>query len=124
MSTEEIANKLVAWCNSGQEEKCYQELYSPDIVSIEPEGSSENPIARGMEEVAKKGEWWRETFEMHNSHMSDPIIAENWFSVRHEIDVTHKPSGHRNKMAEISVYTVNDGKIVREQFFYDVPNQG
>lgn len=117
MNTKEIAENLVNWCNSDQEERCYQELYSPNIVSIEPTG--DNPIANGMDEVAKKGEWWQENFEVHSRHTSEPIVAENWFSVRHEMDTTHKPSGQRSQMSEIGVYEVKDGKIVKEQFFYD-----
>lgn len=117
MTTQEIANNLTQWCNSGQEERCYQELYSPEIVSIEP--GSENPVAKGMQEVAKKGEWWRENFEVHSATTSEPIVADNWFSVRHDMDITHRPSGERSRMAEIGVYQVKDGKIVKEQFFYD-----
>jgi hypothetical protein len=81
MKTEEIANNLVEWCNNGQEGRCYQELYSPNIVSIESGG--ENPVARGMDELAKKGEWWKENFEVHSTKTSNPIVADNWFTVRH-----------------------------------------
>ncbi|MEM7186481.1 MAG: nuclear transport factor 2 family protein [Bacteroidota bacterium] len=119
MNTQEIANNLVNWFNDGQEERCYQELYSPNIVSIEPAG--EHAISNGMEEVGKKGEWWYENFEVHNSRASDPIVADNWFSVRFEMDTTHKPSGQRSESSEIAVFQVADGKIVKEQFFYDVP---
>jgi ketosteroid isomerase-like protein len=35
------------------------------------------------------------------------------------MDTTHKPSGHRSTTSEIAVYEVKDGKIVKEQFFYD-----
>ncbi|OAB80372.1 nuclear transport factor 2 family protein [Cochleicola gelatinilyticus] len=117
MNTQEIANNLVAWCNSGQEARCYQELYSPNIVSIEPHG--DNQVAEGMKAVEKKGEWWRENFEVHSTETSAPVVAENWFSVRHNMDVTHKPSGQRSQMSELGVYQVADGKIVKEQFFYD-----
>jgi len=118
MSTEEIANNLVNWCNSGQEDKCYQELYSPNVVSVES-GSGEHQTANGLEEVTKKVEWWYDNFEVHSSKASHPTVADNWFSVRHEMDITHKASGHRSQMAEIGVYQVKDGKIVKEQFFYD-----
>lgn len=121
MTTNEIANNLVAWCNKGDYTSCYEKLYSPNIVSMEPEGSSPNPVSRGMQEVAKKGEWWEETFEVHSSSVSEPTVADNWFSVRFDMDTTHKPSGQRSKSSEIAVYQVADGKIVKEQFFYDVP---
>ena len=118
MKTEEIANNLVQWCNAGEEHKCYDQLYRPNIVSVEMEGS-DHQISRGMEEVAKKGEWWRENFEVHSAKTSQPTVADNWFSVRHEMDITHKPSGQRSTMQELGVYEVKDGKIVKEQFFYD-----
>ena len=119
MKTQEIANNLVEWCNSGKEERCYQELYSPNIVSIEMEGS-DHQVSNGMEEVAKKGEWWKQNFEVHSSKVSQPTVADNWFSVRHEMDLTHKPSGQRSTMQELGVYQVQDGKIVKEQYFYDM----
>jgi ketosteroid isomerase-like protein len=117
MKTEEIASNLVKWCNNGEEARCYEELYSPNIVSIE--AKAENPVSKGMDEVAKKGEWWHDNFEVHNWKTSEPIVADNWFSVRHDIDATHKPSGKRQNMSEIGVYQVQDGKIVKEQFFHD-----
>ena len=118
MKTQEIADNLVKWCNAGEESKCYEQLYSPDIVSVEMEGS-DNQVARGMEEIAKKGEWWRENFEVHSAKTSDPMVADNWFSVRHEMDITHKQSCQRSTMQELGVYEVKNGKIVKEQFFYN-----
>jgi ketosteroid isomerase-like protein len=40
-----------------------------------------------------------------------------------EIDCSHKegPMQGRHQMKEICVYTVKDGKIVRAEFFYDMP---
>lgn len=121
MNTQEIANSLVDWCRQGNYERAYQELYSPDIVSIEPGG--ENPVCNGMDEVIKKTQWWEETFEVHGGEVGDPIVADNHFSVVFNMDTTHRPSGVRNKSAEIAVYEVQDGKIVKEQFFYHMPGQ-
>jgi hypothetical protein len=38
--------------------------------------------------------------------------------VQYVLDTTFKPTGERSAMAEMALYTVKDGKIVREQFFY------
>ncbi len=122
METKEIAEKLVHWCNEGNYKDCYQNLYSPDIVSIEPKGAQMEEV-QGMEAVAQKGTWWEETFEVHNSSVSEPIVADNWFSVRFDMDTTHKPSGQRSQSSEIAVYEVKDGKIVKEQFFYNIPSE-
>ncbi|WP_299761554.1 nuclear transport factor 2 family protein [uncultured Dokdonia sp.] len=122
METKEIAEKLVSWCNKGDYASCYQNLYSPNIVSIEPKGAEMEEV-QGMEAVAKKGVWWEETFEVHSSKVSEPTVADSWFSVRFEMDTTHRPSGYRSQSSEIAVYEVKDGKIVKEQFFYDMPSQ-
>lgn len=119
METKEIANKLVSACKAGDFETPYQELYSPKIVSIENDGKGEGAYVEGYEGIQQKGEWWKENFEVHGTEVSEPIVADNWFSVRFDMDTTHRPSGQRSKMSEIAVYEVKDGKIVKEQFFYD-----
>lgn len=117
MKTQEVANKLVEYCRNQQEDKAYQELYSPNITSIEM--SEPMKEVHGMDGIKKKGEWWNENFEVHGTRVSDPVVADNHFSVKFWMDTTHKPSGQRSEMNEIAVYEVKDGKIWREQFFYD-----
>ena len=39
MNTQEVANALVKYCREGNYEQVYKELYSPNIVSIEPKGA-------------------------------------------------------------------------------------
>ncbi|MBM1105452.1 nuclear transport factor 2 family protein [Aurantibacter crassamenti] len=119
MDTKDVANKLVAWCKEGDFQSPYQELYSPNIVSIENDGTSEGGRVEGFEGIKQKGEWWAENFEVHNTTVSEPTVAENWFAVKFEMDTTHRPSGMRSTTSEIAVYEVKDGKIVKEQFFYD-----
>ena len=119
METKEIAEKLVSWCKAGDFEKPYEHLFSQEIVSIENDGKGENGTVQGFEGVQKKGEWWRDNFEVHEAQVSEPLVAHNWFSVRFDLDTTHKPSGNRSKMSEIGIYQVRDGKIIKEQFFYD-----
>jgi ketosteroid isomerase-like protein len=40
------------------------------------------------------------------------------FTVRFKMDVTVKETGQRNQMDEIALYTIKDGKIAEERFFY------
>lgn len=44
--------------------------------------------------------------------------GDDRFAVRFTYDITNKPSGMRMQMDEIGVFTVADGKVVREEFFY------
>ncbi|WP_299526378.1 nuclear transport factor 2 family protein [Winogradskyella sp.] len=118
MTTKEIAEKLVNYCRNHQDEEAYQELYSPEITSIEMQEPMKE--VHGFEGIQKKGQWWNENFEVHGVEVSDPLVGDNHFSVRFWMDTTHKPSGQRSQMSEIAVYEVKDGKILKEQFFYDI----
>jgi ketosteroid isomerase-like protein len=47
-----------------------------------------------------------------------PFVADDKFAVHYNFDVTSKPTGKRQPMEEMALYTVKDGKIVHEHFFY------
>lgn len=118
MSTQEIANRLVELCRKGEYAACYQELYSNDAVSIEPNDSFGPQRAEGMDAIRQKGEALQGMVEeMHDSSVGDPIVAGDQFACTMMVDWTMKGMG-RSKMDEICVYKVKDGKIVSEQFIY------
>ena len=119
MTTQEVANKLVALCSEGKFEEATNSLYSNDIVSVEagaPPGQSRE--TKGIEGVRKKGEWWVANHEVHSAKAEGPLVAGSHFAVSFKLDVTFKPQSKRFTMEEIGVYEVADGKIVREEFFY------
>jgi hypothetical protein len=119
MTTQEIATRLADLCRKGEFQTVYQELYSPDCISIEPKGAMVE-VCNGLEEMAAKGQAWNESMiEFHGSTVGEPIVADNHFCLTMMIDATLKETG-REKMNELCVYEVKDGKIVKEQFFYEV----
>lgn len=120
MTVQEIANKLVDYCRKGDWQGAFENLYSSKAVSIEPPGGPWPVEARGMEEIAKKGQQFEEMVEaFHGVEVSDPIVGGNHFSIAMTMDVTYK-GAPRMKNTEICVYEVTDGKITKEQFFYPV----
>lgn len=121
-STASVAQDLVALCRRGQNLDAINKFYDKDIVSIESMGSKEMPAEmRGIDAIRKKNEWWYANNEIHGTSVEGPFLGENQFAVRYEYDTTFKPTGKRGKMKEMALYTVRDGKIVREEFFYNVP---
>lgn len=123
MSTLEVANRLASLCRTGQYEVAHQELYSQDAVSIEPAGTP-NELTKGLAGIREKGKQWAAMVEeMHSAQVSEPVVAGNFFSCAMINDVTFKEMG-RQTMAEVCVYEVQHGKIVKEQFFYPVMPQG
>ena len=117
MTTKEVADKLVAYCRQGQFEEATKELYSNDIVSIEPEGAPDREV-RGLEAIIAKAAKFNEMIEeYHGVELSEPSVADKFFSCSMKIDATFKMGG-RNTLNEICLYKVEDGKIVREEFYY------
>ena len=120
MSTQDIANRLVELCRTGQFEQCYTELFDTEnIESIEPDGAM-MPYTKGLQALQEKGKVWNEMVEeMHSAEVSDPIVAGSHFSCTMKNDVTFKERG-RMTIEEVCVYEVKDGKVVKEQFFYSM----
>jgi ketosteroid isomerase-like protein len=116
MSTQEVADKLVAYCREGKNVDAIAELYGDDVVSKE----GNFPTVTGKEGViAKNQQWYASVDEVHSVKISDPVVTGNFFSVAMEMDVTYKKSG-RLSMNEIAVYRVKDGKIISDEFFYEM----
>jgi ketosteroid isomerase-like protein len=123
-STTAVAQELVSLCRAGHNLDAITKLYSPKIVSIESVGSEEMPAEMtGIDAIRQKNEWWFENNEVHKAEANGPFVGENQFAVQYTFDVTFKPTGQRTEMSEMALYTVKDGKIVREQFFYNAPGQ-
>lgn len=118
MTTQEVANRLVELCREGKWEEVYKELFSPDVLSIEPEGTPWGTV-KGLEALGKKAKEWEEMIEeFHSAEISDPIVAENFFAITMKSKVTMKGQSEPMNMDEVCVYNVVDGKVVSEQFFY------
>lgn len=117
MTTQEVANKYVAYMQTGKFQEAYDELYAPNAISIEPDGTP-TPRSEGMEAIHAKAAMWESMVEeAHGGGCSEPLVAGNHFTVTMWNDSTMKGRG-RHKMEEVCVYEVQDGKIVKEQFFY------
>ena len=120
MSTIEIANRLVELCRQNNFEQAQKELYANDATSTEPEGSPGMQSVKGLDKIIEKGHQFQAMVEeLHSSKVDDPLVAANYFSVGSMMDVTLQGMG-RIKMEEIAVYKVKNGKIVSEEFFYDI----
>ena len=117
MTTQEIANRLVELCRTGQNDTAYKELFADNAVGVEP-AKWNVPDTVGMEALLAKAKGWQEdVVEMHEATVSDPIVVGDYFTLSMMVDLTTKSRG-RSRMEELCVYEVQDGKIVKEQFFH------
>ena len=118
LTTQDIANRLHELFKENQWQEVQDELFSDDAESIEPPGSQGLPSVKGLEVIKKKGKDWENMIqEVHGGWTGEPIVAGKYIAIAMGVDATMK-DGNRMKMDEIAVYEVNDGRIVKEQFFY------
>jgi hypothetical protein len=113
MNTEQVAKKVVelvrkqAWYDA-------LDLYDDNIVSVEADPGA--PETKGKEGVRGKIDWWVNAMEVHSFKASEPFVGHDRFVVQYDADVTDKKSKERRQLSEVGVYTVKNGKIVREEF--------
>lgn len=118
MTTTKIAARLVDMCRNGKVEEAKEELFSEDIISIEPNEGLLPKETRGMDAIRKKAELFISAVEnFYGSQISDPLIAGDYFSIAWHTDIQMK--GEQRKITtELCVYKTKNGKIISEQFFY------
>ena len=123
-TTLDIGKRLVELCKQGKHLDAVNELYANDIVSIEVRGGPDMPQRmQGIDAIRKKNQWWIDNHETHGSETMGPFPHGDRFIVHMKYDVTSKVgpfAGKRMLLDEAALYTVRDGKIVQEEFFYDM----
>lgn len=119
MNTKELADALVEACKTGGEADLLTNHYTADAVSVEAVDMGNGRETNGVEGIRGKHAWWDANFEVHSAEIDGPFMhGDDRFAVTFQIDATEKATGNRNPIKEVAVYTVADGKIVREEFFY------
>jgi hypothetical protein len=119
-----VGKKLVEFCKEGKHVEAIDALYSQEIVSVEagaPPGGSAR--SEGLAAIKGKGEWWVANHEVHKAEVEGPFPHGDRFIVRFKYDVTAKAgpmAGKRFTMDEAGLYTVKDGKVTHEEFFYSM----
>jgi hypothetical protein len=111
-TTEEVAKEVVELVRKQAWYEALDTLYNDDIVSVEATA----PESGGKEEVRKKVDWWVNAMEVHSFKASEPFVARDRFVVQYDAEISDKKTKERRKLCEVGVYTVKNGRIVREEF--------
>jgi ketosteroid isomerase-like protein len=119
MSTQEVADALIAMWKKGEFAESGEKYWADDVVSIEPMGPpGMDPVSHGKSAARGKGEWWANSHQTHGVVVTGPFVNGDQFIVGFEMDVTAKDSGQRFTMKEHGLYTIRNGKIAEERFFF------
>lgn len=128
-SVMEVGTKIAELCRQKKWMEAINTFYAPNIVSIEAMASPDPTKPQRMEGIAAirgKTEWWVKNHDVHSVEVHGPFPHGDRFILHMKMDVTGTDGpmkGHRMAFDEAALYTVKDGKIVHEEFFYHMPGQ-
>jgi hypothetical protein len=115
----EIAKQFTALLRAGRYPEVEERWLGPSIESVEGVGASMS--WKGKKNVLAKYRAWEAENEFVDPKIEGPWVGATGFAVKFVGHVLNKASGERHAMEEIAVYTVRDGKVVREEFHFSVP---
>jgi len=121
-STMEVGQKLAEFCRQNKNVDAVDALYAPGVVSIEAASHPGMPQRQeGIDAIRKKNQWWLDNHTIHGTTIGGPFPHGERFIILYKTDVTPKVgpmAGKRMQVEEAGLYTVRDGKVVQEEFFY------
>ena len=119
--TMQVGTELVELCRAGKFREAIDTLYSPNVVSIEPRDFPHVPArVEGIEAVRQKNIGFLGAHEIHKIEILGPFPNADRFIVHYKLEVTAKAgpmAGKRMPIEEAALYTVKDGKILKDEFF-------
>ena len=121
MSNRRNAENLYEMIGQGQVLDAFEKFYHEDVVMIEATGETRNGKNANRE---YEQQWMNNVQEMHGGGVnsitaneeSEVTMVESW------MDVSFK-DGNRMKLEQVAVQNWNNGQIVKERFYYNLPGQ-
>jgi SnoaL-like protein len=115
----DIAKDFAALIRAGKSDEVEKKWLAPGIESVEGVGAS--MAWSGKKAVLAKYRGWEADHEIHSMTLEGPWVGATGFALRFSLDATQLSTGQRHQMHEIAVYTVRNGKVVREEFHFALP---
>ena len=123
MSVRTVAEKWMELCGQGKHFEFMHAYYAPEMVSVE--GDGREFVGKGP--VIHKSEVFQGNNTIHSQDLRGPFFcgdagaSAGRFAVYIALEYSSKAGGPRSRQEEIGLYTVKDGIVTREEFFYDGP---
>ena len=115
----DVARDFTALLRAGKADEVEQKWLAPSIESVEGLGAS--MAWSGKKAVLAKYRAWEADHAIENMTIEGPWVGATGFALRYVLDAVTKSTGQRMHMEEIAVYTVRNGKVVREEFHFATP---
>lgn len=120
-SVAEVAGRYVSAFRAGDLDGALA-LLSDDVVRVAPLEPTEGPgEMRGVQEIMDNSGRLNAGYQIDAVEIGDPFVRGDQFAVRFAFNRSHLATGKRETAVKISLYTVADAAIVREEVYYHTP---
>ena len=117
-----IGLRFMELVKEGKDTEIVKTMYSEDAVSIEASSTGDMPTeCKGIEAILKKHDWWFKNMEFIGGDVKGPFPNREGtrFAVYFSMKIKDKNTGDVTNGEEVGLFTVENGKIIREEFFYE-----
>ncbi len=119
--TAEVAGRYVSAFRAGDLDAALG-LLAADVLRVAPLETGDGPgELRGVQQIMDHSGRLNADYQIHAVQIDDPLVRGDQFAVRFAFDRTHLPTGKRETAVKMSLYTVADAAIVREEVYYHTP---
>jgi hypothetical protein len=117
----EIARDFTEMLRAGQFEEAGNRFWAQDVASIEPAAlpGGIRATVSGIDAARIKCNARFGASQIDEISIDGPFVTGNQFVLFLDLVIVDPASGARQPFTEIALYTVRDGQIAEERFFYD-----
>ena len=120
VSIDEIARDFTAMLRSGQFEAAGNRYWASDVTSIEPAtfAAGGRTTVSGIDATRNKCSARFGAARVDEIGIDGPFVTGNQFALFMDMVLVDLANGARRSVTEIALYTVSDGHITEERYFY------
>ena len=117
----EVARDFTDMLRQGQFVAARERFWAADVRSIDPHDLPHGIAAEvsGIDAARAKTAQWFGSRRIHDLSIDGPFVTGNQFALFLDMMIANQPSGTDQPFTEIAIFTVRDGEISEERYFYD-----
>jgi hypothetical protein len=118
---QDVAQDFTDMLRQGRFVAARERFSASDVKSIEPRDLPDGIAAEvsGIEAARAKTVRWFGSRHIHDLSIDGPFVTGNQFALFLDMIIAGRPSEADQPFTEIAVFTVRDGQISEERYFYD-----
>ncbi|WP_160353971.1 SnoaL-like domain-containing protein [Sphingorhabdus profundilacus] len=118
---DDVARDFTAMLRLDQFEAAGEKFWAIDVKSAEPAALSQDipALVSGREAALRKTRARFAEADIDDLRIDGPFVTGDQFALFLDMLITDPATGKTQPFAEIAIFTVRDGRIIEERFFYD-----